>query len=141
MTNRFLMGRQDLGARLRDYFGSSSQIVTVAPDSLKLIYTTSPGRKVAVHVNADVRPAPWQYRKRSAYYQYRFGDFIFCHRYATFAYIGRDDANHTLKNLPILLPYWFKIKPIDGVRIIPDNVTVTIPVEASYRVAARWHRL
>lgn len=48
--NRFLMGRQDLGARLRDYFGSSSQIVTVAPDSLKLIYTTSPGRKVAVHV-------------------------------------------------------------------------------------------
>lgn len=53
--NRFLMGRQDLGARLRDYFGSSSQIVTVAPDSLKLIYTTSPGRKVAVHVNAEDR--------------------------------------------------------------------------------------
>ncbi|WP_302597569.1 hypothetical protein [Muribaculum intestinale] len=126
--NRFLMGRQDLGARLRDYFGSSSQIVTVAPDSLKLIYTTSPGRKVAVHVNADVRPA--------------LGNIVngpLTINTDSVTLYSVTDMPHSLtsvETMPIIrskltdtTSVLVKIKPIDGVRIIPDNVTVTIPVE------------
>lgn len=46
--NKFLLNKADLGAKLRDYFGTGSQIVTILPDSLSLNYTTSPGRKVAL---------------------------------------------------------------------------------------------
>ncbi len=56
-SGKFLLGTADLNARLRDYFGANSQIVTITPDSMRINYTTSPGRRVAVKVNADVHPA------------------------------------------------------------------------------------
>lgn len=126
--NKFLMGRQDLSARLRDYFGPSSQIVTVSPDSLKLIYTTSPGRRVAVHVNADVRPA--------------LGNIVngpLTVSTDSVTLYSVNDMPHSLtsvETMPIIrskltdtTSVQVKIKPVDGVRIVPDNVTVTIPVE------------
>lgn len=126
--NKFLMGRQDLSARLRDYFGPSSQIVTVAPDSLKLIYTTSPGRRVAVHVNADVRPALGSIVN---------GPLTITTDSVTLYSVT--DMPHSLtsvETMPIIrskltdtTSVQVKIKPIEGVRIVPDNVIVTIPVE------------
>lgn len=126
--NRFLMGRQDLGARLRDYFGPSSQIVTVAPDSLKLTYTTNPGRRVAVHVNADVRPSlgnivngPLSLNTDSV---------------TLYSVTDLPHSINSVETLPIIrsklsdtTSVQVNIKPIEGVRIVPDNVIVTIPVE------------
>ena len=55
--NKFLVSRADLSSRVRDYFGTGSQVVTVSPDSLRLNYTTSPGRRVVVKVVADFQPS------------------------------------------------------------------------------------
>lgn len=126
--NKFLMGRQDLGARLREYFGTSSQIVTVAPDSLKLIYTTAPGRRVAVRLNADVRPALGSIVN---------GPLVVGTDSVTLYSVT--DMPHSLNsvetmplvrsNLTDTTVVLVKIKPVEGVRISPDAVTVTIPVE------------
>lgn len=126
--NKFLMGHQDLSAQLRDYFGASSQIVSISPDSLRLIYTTSPGRRVAVHVNADVRPS--------------LGNIVngpLTLNTDSVMLYSVTDMPHSLtsvETMPIIrskltdtTAIQVKIKPIDGVRIVPDNVTVTIPVE------------
>lgn len=53
---KMLMNRAELGARLRDYFAASTQIVTTLPDSIRLNYTSGPGRKVAVRVPLDIHP-------------------------------------------------------------------------------------
>jgi hypothetical protein len=126
--NKFLMGRQDLAARLRSYFNTSTQIVTIAPDSLRLIYTTSPGRRVAIRVNSDLRPA--------------LGSIIngkMTISTDSVMLYSVNDLPHSLtsvETMPIIrseltdtTSFHVKIKPIDGVRIVPDNVTVSVPVE------------
>lgn len=53
---KMLVNRADLGARLREHFPTSTQIVTTLPDSIRLNYTSGPGRKVKVKVPLDIHP-------------------------------------------------------------------------------------
>ncbi len=88
-NSKFMMGKVDLGARLRDYFGPSSQIVTVVPDSIRINYTTEPGRKVPVFVRADVHAAlgsvPVDHR-------HRLCDIVRNQRFASGPELRRDDT-------------------------------------------------
>ena len=79
-NSKFMMGKVDLGARLRDYFGPSSQIVTVVPDSIRINYTTDPGRRVPA---CDKRPA---------YDRCRFSHFVCPQRSADGHEFGGDDS-------------------------------------------------
>ncbi|MDE5749284.1 MAG: hypothetical protein K2H87_00775, partial [Duncaniella sp.] len=45
-----------LDTRLRDYFGSNVQIVSFRPDSIAIPYTSLPGVRVKLTVQADIRP-------------------------------------------------------------------------------------
>ena len=127
-SGKFLLGTADLNARLRDYFGANSQIVTITPDSMRINYTTSPGRRVAVKVNADVHPAlGWTV----------FGP-VTANVDSVWLY-SVDDLPHSLNSVetvPIVrsglkdtTKFDARIEPIPGVRIIPDRIILTVPVE------------
>lgn len=126
--NKFLLNKADLGAKLRDYFGTGSQIVTILPDSLSLNYTTSPGRKVALKVIADLKPI--------------FGSIIngpiTTNTDSVWLY-SVEDLPHDLvsvETMPIVrgslsdtTNITVRIKPIPGVKIVPDEIVVKVPVE------------
>lgn len=126
--NKFLLNKADLGAMLRDYFGSSSQIVTMLPDSISLSYTSNPGRRVALKIDADLKPI--------------FGSIINGPLTASTDSVwlySVEDLPHELTSvitMPIVrgslsdtTDITVRIKPIPGVRIIPDEVIVKVPVE------------
>lgn len=126
--NRLLLNKADLAARLRDYFGGSSQIVTIIPDSIRINYTTDPGRRVVVKINADIHPA--------------IGFIVngpICANVDSVWLYSVNDMPHSLtsvETVPVVrsgltdtTSIEVRVKPISGVRIIPDHVNITIPVE------------
>lgn len=56
--NRFLLNDVALKAFFRSRFGQDVQILSVNPDSISLYFTSLPGVKVPVNVDAHVEPGP-----------------------------------------------------------------------------------
>ncbi len=54
--NVFALSRQKIDGRLRDYFGQGVSIMSVRPDSVRMEFTSAPGREVPVRINAEVHP-------------------------------------------------------------------------------------
>lgn len=117
-----------LDSRLRDYFGAGVEIVSCRPDSIRVPYTTQAGVKVKLNIDADIRPN-LQYIVSGAPYA----------NVDSVTLYSVNDIPHSIKEVstePIVkselkdtTSYVVAVKPIDGVRIIPDKVTVTVPVE------------
>ena len=127
-NSKFMMGKVDLGARLRDCFSPSSQIVTVVPDSIRINFTTEPGRKVPVVVKADLHAAlgsvvngPLTIDTDSVML-FSLNDLPIDLNSVETIPIVRSNLSDTSK-------ITVRIDPIPGVRIIPDHVTITVPVE------------
>lgn len=127
-NSKFMMGRVDLGARLRDYFGASSQIVTVVPDSIRINYTTEPGRKVPVLVKADVNASLGNVINGPI--------TIDTDSVMLFSVNDLPKGVNSVETIPIVRSnlsdtshITVRIDPIPGVRIVPDRVTITVPVE------------
>ncbi|MDE5786545.1 MAG: hypothetical protein K2H98_08450, partial [Duncaniella sp.] len=117
-----------LDTRVRDYFGQSALIVAVRPDSIMLPYTKLPGRKVKLVVNADIEPN----------FQYILSVPITASFDSVTIYspVGLPHSLTSVETEPLIRSgmkdttyYEVAIKPIDGCRIIPDKVTVRVPVE------------
>lgn len=53
----FRMSRNEMTAQLKNIFGQSAQIISVSRDSLRLLYTTYPGKRVPVEVDGDFTAA------------------------------------------------------------------------------------
>lgn len=126
--NKLLLNKADLAARLRDYFGGGSQIVTVIPDSIRINYTTSPGRRVVLRVNADIQPAigfivngPIRSNVDSVWL-YSVNDLPHSLTSVETVPVVRGGLSDTTY-------IEARIDPIPGVRIIPDHVRLVIPVE------------
>lgn len=123
-----VVNHQKLDSRMREYFGNGVQIVSCRPDSLHVPYTSQPGVKVKLMVHADIRPN----------LQYIVSGPIMASTDSVTLY-SVTDLPHSLKivsteplvksGLKDTTRYEVKVKPISGVRIIPDVVTVTVPVE------------
>ena len=123
-----VVNHQKLDSRMREYFGNGVQIVSCRPDSLHVPYTSQPGVKVKLMIHADVRPN----------LQYIISGPIMASTDSVTLY-SVTDLPHSLKfvsteplvksGLKDTTRYEVKVKPIAGVRIIPDVVTVTVPVE------------
>lgn len=54
----FRVTHSRLTTQLKHLFGASANISAVSPDSLHLLFTTMPGRRIPVEVRADVTAAP-----------------------------------------------------------------------------------
>ena len=123
-----VLTHQKLDSRMREYFGNGVQIVSCRPDSLRIPFTTQPGVKVKLMVQADIPPN----------LQYIISGPITANVDSVTLY-SVTDLPHNLKyvstepivksNLKDTMRYEIRVKPIAGVRIIPETVTVTVPIE------------
>ena len=123
-----LLPAAKIDSKMRDYFGSGVEIMSCRPDSIRIPYTTQPGVKVKLVVQADIHPN----------LQYIVSGTPYANVDSVTLY-SVNDIPHSLKMVstePIVKSglkdtarYEIKVKPIAGVRIVPDKVTVTVPVE------------
>ncbi len=123
-----MISHTSLDTRLKDYFGNGVQIVSFRPDSVKVDYTSRPGVRVKLLIQADVRPQ----------FQYIQSGPVTANVDSVTLY-SATDLPHSLKTVstePIVKSglrdtarYEVRVKPVAGVRIVPDKVTVTVPVE------------
>lgn len=126
--NRLVMGEADIDSRLRSFFGNSSRIISSKPDSINVYYTTKPGRKAKILINADLHPA----------LQYVINGKITASSDSVTIYSISDLplSLNTVNTVPIVRSEMkdttyieAKIVPINGTRIIPDRIKLCIPVE------------
>lgn len=126
--NYVTLNSSRLLTRMRDYFGTGAQVVSCRPDSIKLSYTTLPGVKVKLVVQADIRPQLQYILSGSpkadvdSVTLFSATDIPHSLRLVTTEPIVKSGLKDTAR-------YEVKVKPIAGVRIVPDKVMVTIPVE------------
>jgi len=126
--NQIYIGRQRLEARLREYFGNTVTIASCKPDSLKLFFTSRPGKKIKLEIDADVHTS----------LQYIISGPIKASVDSVTVY-SVDDLPHNLtkvktesivrSGLKDTTRFDVRVHPIAGARIIPEHVTVTVPVE------------
>ncbi|MCM1290679.1 MAG: hypothetical protein NC201_00345 [Prevotella sp.] len=118
----------DLNAGLKSLFGSGAQITTVSIDSLHINYTTEKGKRVPLIVNADVtaksgkiivgRPTS---NVTSVLLYSTTVDLDTVTRVFTRRIVRRNLEETTVLEVALM--------PINGVKIVPSKVKVTIPVE------------
>lgn len=126
--SHLFLSRAKLDGRIREYFGPGISVVTTRPDSIFIPYTTDPGLKVRLDIDADIQ-TNLQYiisgpikANVDSVTLYSNADIPHSLRYVATEPIIRTGLRDTAR-------YEVKVKPIAGVRIIPDHVTVTVPVE------------
>lgn len=127
-NSQFYVNRSRLDGKLREYFGGGVQIVTCRPDSLKMVFTSRPGQKLPLKISADVHPK----------LQYIVSGQITASTDSVTVYSLNGIPNNLkeiqteplIKNdLKDTTRFEVKIKPLAGMRIVPNVVTVTVPVE------------
>lgn len=129
VTDNFMhLGPTRIETKMREYFGPGVELVSYRPDSVHIAFTSQPGVKVKLNIQADIH-TNLQYIMSSQPY----ADVDSVTLYSA------TDIPHSLRVVstePIVKSglkdttvYEVKVKPIAGVRIIPDKVTVTVPVE------------
>ncbi len=127
-NNRIVIDHSELTRRLRSYFSPNVQLLSINPDSISLSYSTYPGKKVGIKLNTDIQPN----------FQYIISGSILCNTDSVLLYSAQElpDSIKFVETSPIIKTNLkdttivdLKIKPIDGIRIIPDYIRITIPIE------------
>lgn len=128
LKDRVAFPEQELASRVRSLFASTSQIVSVRPDSLSLIITDRPGTRAIVIPDLQIEPSP----------QSVISGPVKISPDTVTVYTARHLAARptTVKTMTLsrsgltdTLVCEVRIRPESGVRFVPDRVTVTIPVE------------
>lgn len=124
----FSISKQTMSDLMVSRFGSGANIVAIQPDAMLLKYTNLPGKKVPVSPVADY----------SANIQYVVNGAIKTIPDSVTVFSDADNLNSinevvaekiTGKNLTDSLVLKTAVKKTKDVKIIPDSVTVVIPVE------------
>jgi len=124
----FSISRQKLDGLFRDYFGQGVKIVALRPETVKAAYTSNVGKKVPLDIVTDVQ----------ANMQYVISGPIRASVDSVMVYSANDIPASllTVSTYPLVKTglkdtsnFVVKIRPIEGMRIIPDQVTITVPVE------------
>ncbi|MCF0218470.1 MAG: YbbR-like domain-containing protein [Muribaculaceae bacterium] len=127
-NNSIYVSRLWLDNCLRDYFGAGTEITGCHPDSLRVLYTSSPGRRVPLILQADIIPDMQStlsgplYANVDSVTVYAYGDIPNDITSVSIEPIIRSGLRDTTKITA-------KVKSLPLMRVIPDVVTVTIPVE------------
>lgn len=127
-AGRFQISKIRLEGCVRDYFGAAVTVTGMKPDSISLAYTSRPGVKVALHIPADLVPD----------IQYTLSGPVKANVDSVTLYsINPIPASLTSvvtepivkQGLKDTLVTEVAVQPLEGVKIVPSRVTVTIPVE------------
>ncbi len=128
VDHRMRFTRSRLDSRLRDLFGNGISLLSCRPDSITILYTSLPGVKLPVKINTDITPA-LQYIQSGpirtncdSVTVYSIGDLPRSVKFVESEMVVKTDLRDTAR-------YEVKLKPIAGARIIPDRITITVPVE------------
>lgn len=127
-SGRLYVSRSKLESRLREYFGAGVTISSIRPDTLSLVYTGSPGIPVKLHVptrlSTDLQCIISGPVRAST-------DSVMVYTTSplpkTLEYIETEPV--ALDDLRDTTTVAVKVRGIKGARIIPSEITVTIPVE------------
>lgn len=126
--NRLIISESDIDSRLRSFFGQTSQIISSKPDSISIFYTNQPGRKVKLDLKVDAHPS----------LQCVISGPITADADSVLIYSVNDlpASLTTVQTLPVVRTgltdttyVEARIAPVPNSRIIPDKVTIRIPVE------------
>ena len=123
----FRLSAADMTADLKADLGVS-QITAASIDSLRLYYTTQPGKRVPVMVQSDVSASSGNIISGAPVSLTRFVN--------VYSYRDEVDTVHSVltqrlvkKDLSQTSEFDVKLKPIQGVKIVPSQVKVRVPVE------------
>ncbi|MBR5437244.1 MAG: hypothetical protein IK120_10365 [Muribaculaceae bacterium] len=131
-NNLFSVSRNELLTYIRNTVGANASIISINPDSIRATYTTLPPRKVKLIVNTDVTPSNecvlsgrikssvdsvWVYSMSPL-----AADFDRVETQLVYASGLKDTA-----------VYKTHVKPIAGMRFVPSDVEITVPVEPLIR--------
>lgn len=125
---RLEIPRTVIEAKLRDYFGSGVKIVTFRPDTIRSPFTSQAPIRVPIELVTDIHTGS----------QYTISGPIRANVDSVDVYAtGAAHADVSFAQTEILIKtglrdttrYVVHLKPIKGVRMIPDRVTVMVPVE------------
>ncbi len=123
----FRLSAADMTAELKADLGVS-QITAASIDSLRLYYTTQPGKRVPVMVQSDVTASSGNIISGAPVSLTRFVN--------VYSYRDEVDTVHSVltqrlvkKDLSQTSEFDVKLKPIQGVKIVPSQVKVRVPVE------------
>lgn len=124
--DRFRVSHGALTASLRHIFGSSATITTVSPDSLSLVFTRYPGKRIPVELDYDVTVAPGMV----------LGGTKMSSRLVDVYSVTKNDTLRRLYTDKIVLRNLDKTTTVDvplltkkGIRAIPSSLEVTFVVE------------
>lgn len=128
LKDRVAFSEQELTARVRSLFPSTSQVTAIRPDSLSLIVTDRPGSRAIVVPDVQVVPSPQCVISGPITVS---PDTVIVYSARHLAAIPRSVKTMTLNrsDLTDTLVAEVRLHPESGVRIVPDRVTVTVPVE------------
>lgn len=107
---------------------ASTAINDIAPDSIRIAYTCDEGIHLPITIHADITPSPFCTLSDSIY---STPDSAMI--YGKTSQISRLERLYTedivAHNIGDTTYIKARIKPIEGTRIIPDSITVVVPVE------------
>lgn len=107
---------------------ATTTINDIAPDSIRIAFTYDQGRRLPITIDADISTSPFCTLSDSIYTS---TDSVTI--YGKAAQIGRLETLYTEEivahNINDTTYIRARIKPIEGTRIIPDSITIVIPVE------------
>lgn len=123
----FRISSAELNSALRSTFGNAAQIVSSSIDSLRLSYTTYPGKRVKIINKSQINPS----LGNTISSQTISPDYVTLYSEADIL----DSVKHVETEKIVKhsisedIDFQAKIVPIKGVRIIPDKVTINVKVE------------
>lgn len=125
----FRMTPQEISSALRSIFGTTAQISAVSVDSIRLPFTTNPGKKVHLVIDADVTPSVESTIDAEPYATTGSEITVYGDREILDTITNVYTEKIVRHNLSESLEFHARIRPIPGVRIVPDKVTVVVAVE------------
>lgn len=125
----------DMQSSLKTAFGTTAIITSSSLDSLRLYYTTNPGKKVPIVVDAKVYPALGFTLEGSVkaspsnVYVYGEKSVLDTIRMVKTDFVELRDLTETTESQ-------IKLRKIKGARVLPSSVSLTVPIEPLVRKEA-----
>ncbi|MBO5779664.1 MAG: YbbR-like domain-containing protein [Muribaculaceae bacterium] len=127
-NNKLEISEQLLLNLLRNRFGSTSEIVSVRPDSIVVNYTTRPGDKLPVVVNVDALSAP-QYIVHGALGLSSDSVTVYSRKGLPSRIISINTEKISLRGLTDSTTIEVPLEAPAGALVVPPTIKVTIPVQ------------
>lgn len=126
--DRVAMSEQTLNAQVRGLFAATTQVVSIRPDSLSFIITNRPGRKSIVMPDLSITPSPQSVISGDIKIEPDTVTVFAAPHLAAYPRIVYTQSM-VRTNVKDTLVMDLKLRAESGVKIVPDRVKVTVPVE------------